>query len=180
MEENCHQSTNAADGSPSSFLQNHHIDDTTTTIADNTTCTDFINSLMYFGQQNSPSSSSTSSTCEQFVIIREDDGRDVRSTSNASELSDGQKHHQHQQTVQQHPCSYQCEVCGHQAEAEELIRCEVCSTEQGNPGAQLRFHVTCAPLADLTFERREFPGVLALCSFHSSEEQGSQEEQGSH
>uniref|UniRef100_A0A914HNN2 [Histone H3]-trimethyl-L-lysine(9) demethylase n=1 Tax=Globodera rostochiensis TaxID=31243 RepID=A0A914HNN2_GLORO len=66
---------------------------------------------------------------------------------------------------ERHPTSYQCEVCGHQSE--HLVRCAIC-VDTKETGAKLRFHVTCAPLADVTFERREFPGALTVCAFHHS------------
>jgi hypothetical protein len=60
-------------------------------------------------------------------------------------------------------------VCGQQSE--HLIRCDICLlTEEA--GAKLRFHITCAPLANVTFERRHYPeNVIAVCSFHHSDQQ---------
>ncbi|KAL3120823.1 hypothetical protein niasHT_008115 [Heterodera trifolii] len=66
---------------------------------------------------------------------------------------------------EERPTLYQCEVCGHQSE--HLVRCAIC-VEEKELGAKLRFHVTCAPLADVIFERREFPGALPICVFHHS------------
>lgn len=117
----------------------------------------------------SASSSPMYSTCKELVVstsIRE---------SSAEQRGGSQTPLQQQQM--QYPASYQCEVCGHQADEEVLIRCDTC-VSLDDQGAKLRFHITCAPLADVTFERRHFPEcAIAICSFHSSE-QGSVEDQG--
>ncbi|CAK5045096.1 unnamed protein product [Meloidogyne enterolobii] len=73
------------------------------------------------------------------------------------------------QQFSEYSASYECEVCGQQSE--HLIRCNICLSSE-EVGAKLRFHITCAPLADVTFERRHYPeNVIAVCSFHHSDQQ---------
>lgn len=63
---------------------------------------------------------------------------------------------------------YQCEVCS--GLSHNLVQCELClQTEEHSAAASLRYHITCAPLADMTFERRDiFPYTTVVCPFHNS------------
>lgn len=61
---------------------------------------------------------------------------------------------------------FECEVCKQQGEC--LIPCVDCA-EAGVFGTTMQFHITCAPLADLVFERRhDAPYFVGVCKFHQS------------
>lgn len=113
--------------------------------------------------KNNNSYSSGSSPSMQSMACR-----DMMVTMRPTPNSSSNNSPQHQ--PMEYPACYQCEVCGQQADSEKLIRCDVCLA-QDELGAKLRFHVTCAPFADVIFERRNFPEcVSAVCSFHNSDQ----------
>lgn len=59
---------------------------------------------------------------------------------------------------------FQCEVCEQQAEF--LIRCDDCFL-RNECGTPLCYHITCAPLANISFERRSAnPKLIAICDYH--------------
>uniref|UniRef100_A0A914DJY0 [Histone H3]-trimethyl-L-lysine(9) demethylase n=1 Tax=Acrobeloides nanus TaxID=290746 RepID=A0A914DJY0_9BILA len=69
-----------------------------------------------------------------------------------------------------HNSRFQCEVCGFQKEG--LLKCELCDDEANT----CYFHATCAWLADVMLERRDWPSVaVAVCSIHNIGTTSSQE-----
>uniref|UniRef100_A0A915EWL1 [Histone H3]-trimethyl-L-lysine(9) demethylase n=1 Tax=Ditylenchus dipsaci TaxID=166011 RepID=A0A915EWL1_9BILA len=74
----------------------------------------------------------------------------------------------------QYIARFQCEMCSGQAES--LVQCDVCLAAN-EAGASLRYHITCAALVDMSFERRNFPKtIVAVCSFHNSSQAISSED----
>ncbi|KAI1727721.1 jmjN domain-containing protein [Ditylenchus destructor] len=63
---------------------------------------------------------------------------------------------------------FECESC--ERISDSLIRCDVCVAND-EPGASLRYHITCAALAEMSFERRDFPDTaVVICPFHSNQQ----------
>lgn len=59
---------------------------------------------------------------------------------------------------------FECEVC--QQQGEVLIKCDECF-EKNEGGTTLCYHITCAPLNDISFERRLSPPyIVGICAFH--------------
>ncbi|KAI1720109.1 jmjC domain, hydroxylase domain-containing protein [Ditylenchus destructor] len=63
---------------------------------------------------------------------------------------------------------FECESC--ERISDSLIRCDVCVAND-EPGASLRYHITCAALVEMSFERRDFPETaVVICPFHSNQQ----------
>lgn len=135
--------------------------------------------------QQLPFSSCSSNDAKEAIRINNNNNSNRKVPTSVSSLRSSASASSLTTTEDKHCARYQCEVCGGLGLSEDLIRCKICLvSDDCNAAASLRYHITCAPLADIAFERRGIFAnikddgaavendsrqyVIAVCSFHNS------------